>query len=72
MKKSKEEIQQEELSKQKRIHETILEDSKQFKKQFIKRSLELVTSGFGLVAALAWNGLITYQLSKLSKDSDPG
>lgn len=29
-----------------------------FKKQFAERTLKLVTSGFGLVAALAWNELI--------------
>lgn len=59
MDKSKAEIQKEEVAKQRKIHQMIMEDTREFKSQFIKRSLELVTSGFGLVAALAWNGLIT-------------
>jgi hypothetical protein len=30
----------------------------EFRKQFAKKTLDLMTAGFGLVAALAWNGLI--------------
>ena len=33
-------------------------ETKQFKKRFTRQTLSLVTSGFGLVAALAWNELI--------------
>jgi len=33
--------------------------AKELKKQFLNQLLQLVTSGFGLVAALAWNSLIT-------------
>ena len=33
-------------------------EASKFKKQFAERTLKLVTSGFGLVAALAWNELI--------------
>ena len=33
-------------------------EASQFKKHFAERTLKLVTSGFGLVAALAWNELI--------------
>ena len=32
--------------------------TKNFKREFSKQLLKLVTSGFGLVAALAWNELI--------------
>ncbi|MBU0569741.1 hypothetical protein KKB40_03090 [Patescibacteria group bacterium] len=35
-----------------------MEDAKEFKGQFSERLLKLVTSGFGLVSALAWNELI--------------
>lgn len=36
----------------------LLKESKTFKKRFAKKTLALMTSGFGLVAALAWNELI--------------
>jgi len=36
----------------------VKKQTKEFKKQFSKQLLKLVTSGFGLVAALAWNELI--------------
>jgi len=36
----------------------ISKEFKEFKTQFSKKTLTLVTSGFGLVAALAWNELI--------------
>jgi len=49
---------QKEIVKQKRIQEQIVEDAQEFRKQFAGRALKLVTSGFGLVAALAWNELI--------------
>lgn len=58
MKKTEEQIYKEELAKQEKIHHMVLNDAKEFKKQFIERSLKLVTSGFGLVSALAWNELI--------------
>ena len=38
--------------------ETVKKETKQFKKNFAKQILTLVTSGFGLIAALAWNELI--------------
>lgn len=38
--------------------ETAKKETKQFKKRFAKQTLTLVTSGFGLVAALAWNEVI--------------
>ena len=43
---------------QKKIQSQILNDAQEFKKQFAARALKLLTSGFGLVAALAWNELI--------------
>ncbi len=36
----------------------VKKQTKDFKKEFAKQLLKLVTSGFGLVAALAWNELI--------------
>jgi len=52
------ETYEKEVVKQKRIREQIIGDAKEFRKQFADRALKLVTSGFGLVAALAWNELI--------------
>lgn len=49
---------QEEVKKQKKIQDQIMSDAQEFKKQFAERALKLVTSGFGLVSALAWNELI--------------
>ncbi len=45
------------------------EKSKEFKKAFKKQLLKLVTSGFGLVAALAWNELIKEIVSEYIKPS---
>lgn len=42
-------------AKKETVHEKEAED---FRKQFADKLLKLVTSGFGLVAALAWNELI--------------
>jgi uncharacterized membrane protein (DUF106 family) len=36
----------------------VSEEAKRFKKVFAKKILDLMTSGFGLVAALAWNEFI--------------
>ena len=63
MNKTKEQIYEEEFAKQENIHETVMKDAKVFKKQFVERSLKLVTSGFGLVSALAWNELIKEAVS---------
>lgn len=41
-----------------RLQQRILEDAQEFKTQFAEMLLKLVTSGFGLVSALAWNDLI--------------
>lgn len=49
---------QNEVNKQKRINDQIKDDALEFKKQFADKILKLTTSGFGLVAALAWNELI--------------
>lgn len=38
--------------------EKVGKETKQFKRQFAKKTLVFVTSGFGLVAALAWNEVI--------------
>jgi hypothetical protein len=51
-------VYKKEIIKQKRIHDQLADEAKEFKKQFAARSLKLVTSGFGLVSALAWNELI--------------
>jgi len=42
----------------KRLHTKALKEAQEFKRQFAERTLKLVTSGFGLVSALAWNELI--------------
>lgn len=55
---NKEKKYQEEVKQQKRIREQIKDDAQEFKKQFADRTLKLMTSGFGLVSALAWNELI--------------
>lgn len=40
------------------LEEKLKKEAQEFKKQFADKLLKLVTSGFGLVAALAWNELI--------------
>jgi len=52
------ETYEKEVVKQRKIKEQILNDAQEFRKQFADRALKLMTSGFGLVAALAWNELI--------------
>jgi len=36
----------------------VRKETKEFKRQVAKKTLTLATSGFGLVAALAWNEVI--------------
>ena len=38
--------------------QSLKKEAEEFRKQFADKLLKLVTSGFGLVAALAWNELI--------------
>jgi sterol desaturase/sphingolipid hydroxylase (fatty acid hydroxylase superfamily) len=52
-----------EVEKQKRIERRLLREARQFRQQFAKQAFQLVTSGFGLVAALAWNELIKEAVS---------
>lgn len=40
------------------MFEKAKKETKEFKRQIAKKTLTLVTSGFGLVAALAWNEVI--------------
>jgi len=47
-----------EKSKYKKINDQIKKDALGFKKQFARKTFVLVTSAFGLIAALAWNDLI--------------
>jgi hypothetical protein len=47
-----------EVKKQRNIASELAKEARQFKKEFTERLLKLVTSGFGLVSALAWNELI--------------
>ena len=49
---------QKEAKKQKDIEKSLSSEAEEFKKEFADKLLKLVTSGFGLVAALAWNELI--------------
>jgi hypothetical protein len=44
--------------KNKKVHEKVLSEAKNFRKEFTERTLKLVTTSFGLVAALAWNEVI--------------
>ena len=47
-----------EIQKTKRLQDRLKREASAFRKQFAKRTLALMTSGFGLVSALAWNELI--------------
>ena len=38
--------------------EKLTKEIKDFRKQFASKTLDLMTAGFGLVAALAWNDFI--------------
>lgn len=40
------------------LKEKVRKEADAFKREFAKKILNLMTSGFGLVAALAWNELI--------------
>ena len=40
------------------INEKVKKEAKAFQKHFARKTLNLMTSGFGLVAALAWNEVI--------------
>ena len=51
-------IQQTEIEKQRSIEDKLKKEASNLKKQFANQTLKLVTSGFGLVAALAWNEVI--------------
>jgi hypothetical protein len=54
----KQDLHQKEVVKQRKIRKAMFEEAQEFRKQFAERALKLVTSGFGLVSALAWNELI--------------
>ncbi len=41
-----------------KIHERLTKEVLMFRKAFSKKLLDLMTSGFGLIAALAWNEFI--------------
>ncbi len=45
----------------------ITKEAQEFKKEFAKQALNLMTSGFGLVAALAWNEFIQELVKTLIK-----
>lgn len=40
------------------IHKRLGKEAEELRKSFLKETLQLATSGFGLVAALAWNEVI--------------
>lgn len=46
------------MAKETKKEHRITREVKRLRKEFAERLLKLVTSGFGLVAALAWNELI--------------
>ena len=49
------------------MFEKIKKETNQLKRQFASQLLKLVTSGFGLVAALAWNEVIKEIISEYIK-----
>lgn len=49
---------QQEVRKQRSIEQAIKDEAGNLKKQYTQKTLGLITSGFGLVAALAWNEVI--------------
>ena len=55
---SNDEALHKELEKTIRLQNKLLKDANEFREQFSERLLKLVTSGFGLVSALAWNEVI--------------
>src|SRR3989304_8826779 len=56
-----------EIVKSKKLQEKLKKETSTFRKQFADRTLKLVTSGFGLVSALAWNELIKEVVSEYIK-----
>jgi len=54
----KDEQLKEEKKLTKELKSKMRKEASQFRKQLATRTLKLMTSGFGLVAALAWNELI--------------
>ena len=56
-----------EIVKSKKLQEKLKKEASAFKKQFADRTLKLMTSGFGLVSALAWNELIKEVISEYIK-----
>lgn len=65
--KEKEEELKEEKEKRKTIEHRLKSEVSEFRKQFASRTLKLMTSGFGLVAALAWNELIKELINQYVK-----
>lgn len=49
---------EEEVQKQRQIRSSLAYGATEIRKEFAKKTLDLMTSGFGLVAALAWNEFI--------------
>lgn len=43
---------------EKRFQQKLAREAREFKKEFAKNTFKLMTSGFGLVAALAWNDFV--------------
>jgi hypothetical protein len=54
---AKDKIYEKEIKKQEAIKKAI-QEAHAVRKEFVKKTLDLTTSGFGLVAALAWNEVI--------------
>lgn len=63
----REEELKEQKEKQKSLEEKVKKEASEFQKQFADRTLKLMTSGFGLVAALAWNELIKELINQYVK-----
>ena len=53
--------------KKRRITKKLKDESKKMKREIVEKMLTLPTSGFGLVAALAWNEFIKEVVSQYIK-----
>jgi hypothetical protein len=67
MKDKKDVVFQKEVKKQRSIEEKLKSEASGLKAQYTKKTLELITSGFGLVAALAWNEVIKEMVNSYIK-----
>ena len=58
MENKKKDLYKKEVQKQRTIEEMLKKEASELKNEYTKKTLGLITSGFGVVAALAWNEVI--------------